>query len=390
MIWKYIQFEGKLLLRNKLNWLLGVAFILFFPLYFIQYSDSDVESLRDKKSAESLEYNTIFNFFPEEMRDTPEGQEIYNNLTEQSSMISKQRFSLWKKADYEEYIEGGLRLNELRLRLHELGNKGVHPEFVVPKEEIMKEDALLRYYQKNQLPLEADPFTTSNYLPVALEKVNGLLFVLFVLFMGGNMLLHDQQKRTVMGIFPISFMQRVFVKTGLHFVQVLVFLLAGLLIGGWVVAAQTAWGDFKSPLLLFQNGDYVAVSTSRYILYMVVAMALLALLLLFASILVNVITKNMYATVLLILVVFLAPMLLHFAGINASLLQPLSVMDISQVLTGDVATQYGKDTMDYKWALIWLCVLNMALIAVLFGGNRVVYMKKHATPTYQVGKGGNN
>lgn len=151
MIWKYIQFEGKLLLRNKLNWLLGVAFILFFSLYFFQYSASDIESLRDRKSAEALEYNTIFNYFPEEMRDTPKGQEIYNNLTEQSSLINKQRYSLWKNDDYEEYIEGGLKLNELRLRLYELGNEGVHPEFIIPKEEIRKEDALLRYYQKKIL-----------------------------------------------------------------------------------------------------------------------------------------------------------------------------------------------------------------------------------------------
>ncbi|MCG3089531.1 hypothetical protein [Sporosarcina cyprini] len=390
MIWKYIQFEGKLLLRNKLNWLLGVAFILFFSLYFFQYSAGDIESLRDRKSAEALEYNTIFNYFPEEMRDTPKGQEIYNNLTEQSSLINKQRYSLWKNDDYEEYIEGGLKLNELRLRLYELGNEGVHPEFIIPKEEIRKEDALLRYYQKNQLPLEADPFAASNYIPVALEKVDGLLFVLFVLFLGGNMLLHDQQKRSVMGIFPISFMQRVFVKTGLHFIQALAFLLAGLLIGGWFVSIRTAWGNFKSPLLLFQNGDYVAVGTSRYILYMVVAMALLALLLLLLSILVNVITKNMYATVLLIVVVFLAPMLLHFAGIDASWLQPLSVMEISQVLSGDTAVQYGKDTIDYKWAFVWLAVLNVAVLLVLFGGNRVMYMKKHATPSYQVGKGGGN
>ena len=390
MIWKFIQFEGKLLLRNKLNWLLGVAFILFFSLYFFQYSAGDIESLRDRKSAEALEYNTIFNYFPEEMRDTPKGQEIYNNLTEQSSLINKQRYSLWKNDDYEEYIEGGLKLNELRLRLYELGNEGVHPEFIIPKEEIRKEDALLRYYQKNQLPLEADPFAASNYIPVALEKVDGLLFVLFVLFLGGNMLLHDQQKRSVMGIFPISFMQRVFVKTGLHFIQALAFLLAGLLIGGWFVSIQTAWGNFKSPLLLFQNGDYVAVATSRYILYMVVAMALLVLLLLLLSILVNAITKNMYATVLLIVVVFLAPMLLHFAGIGASWLQPLSVMEISQVLSGDTAAQYGKDTIDYKWAFVWLAVLNVAVLLVLFGGNRVMFMKKHATPSYQVGKGGGN
>ncbi|GEN82902.1 hypothetical protein SLU01_12140 [Sporosarcina luteola] len=376
MFWKYLLFETKLLLQNRKNWLLGIALILFFPLYYSQYSQIDIKDMQKLKNEEAQHFHTVFYAFPEELRETAEGEAVYTNLTEQSSLINMQRFYLWKKEDYDKYIEDGIKLNELRLELHELGNKGIHPNYVIPKDVIQKEMAILRYNKVHKLPLVPDPFVASNYLPVALNMISGLLFCLFVLIIGSSMLLNDQQHRSVVGGFPISFMPKVSAKVAIHLVQVLLFLGLGVLIGGYYVAQKTEWGNFIAPVLIYQDMDFVAVSTIRYITYMFIAFALIALFLLLVFVLINVVTKNLYATILTMIVILLLPDLISVAGMKFNWLYPLKFIDISSVLSGEAALEFGNEKMDFKHSYSWLVGLNLIAAAILYGRNKLLYIRK--------------
>lgn len=376
MFWKYLLFETKLLLHNRKNWLLGIGIILFFPLYYSQYSQISIKDTLRLKNDEAHHFHTVFNAFPEELRETAEGEAIYNNLTQQASLINMQRFYLWKKGDYDKYIEDGLKLNELRLEVHELGNKGIHPNFVIPKDVIQKELAILRYYKIHKLPLVPNPYVASNYLPVALNMISGLLFCLFVLIIGSSMLLNDQQHRSVVGGFPISFMQKVSGKVSIHLVQIMLFLGLGVLIGGYYVAHKTEWGNFNVPVLIYQDMDFVAVSTMRYITYMFIAFALIALFLLLVFVLINVVTKNLYATILTMLFILLLPDLISVAGMKLNWLYPLKFIDISSVLNGEAAAEFGNEKLDFKNAYSWLAGLNLIAIAVLYVRNKLLYIRK--------------
>ncbi|WOV88184.1 hypothetical protein QWT69_03395 [Sporosarcina oncorhynchi] len=389
MKWNYCLFELRLLLANKKNWVLGIAFILFIPIYYLHYSSVEVKDIQVLKNEESKEYFSIFNYYPEESRDTPKGKEIYENLTEQSSLVNDQRFALWtKELDNDLYITSGLKLNELRLRVHELGNEGIHASFVIPKEEIYKEIALLSYYSERDLPLVKDPFAASNYLPVALNWMSGLLFSLFVLLIGSSMYIHDQQKKTVMGVFPVTFMQKVVTKVGLHFAQVLVFLGLGVAAGIAFVASKAGVGNFETPVLLFQNGTYIAVSTTRYLVYMFVALALITLLLLFASALFNILTENLYVSLLAILFIIVLPMICSYAGLPTRWLQPIEFIDIGKVMDGSAALRTGSDTLDFKHGLFWLTSLNIFVVALLYGKNKWTYRKRKEKPVFESGVAG--
>ncbi|WHT48577.1 hypothetical protein QNH10_01705 [Sporosarcina thermotolerans] len=141
-------------------------------------------------------------------------------------------------------------------------------------------------------------------------------------------------------------------------------------------------------MLLYQQGGVIAISTTRYILYMLIAMALFASLLLLAFILVNTLTKNLYASVLMIVLIFLIPTVLNFTGLHIGLLQPLSIIDIGPILNGDAASLYGNDALDYKLAAFWLLVMNAGILGALFVGNKVKYRQRNATPAFEAGKGG--
>ena len=71
--------------------------------------------------------------------------------------------------NFHKFFDAGLKLNELRLELHQRGNKGIHQDHIIPIDEILKENALYQYHKEHELSLIQDPFKASNYIPVALN-----------------------------------------------------------------------------------------------------------------------------------------------------------------------------------------------------------------------------
>ncbi|WP_060210123.1 hypothetical protein [Sporosarcina koreensis] len=389
MFWKYLLFETRLLLLNKKNWLLGLALILFFPLYYSHYSQLDLIDIREEKNEEAENFPKILDKFPGSVWQTKEGKEIRAILIEQSSLLNMQRLYLRNEGisqgyfsagpNFHKFFDAGLQLNELRLDLHRRGNKGIQKEYIVPVDEILKENALFRYHIEHELSLIKDPFEASNYLPVALRLISGVMFCLLVLFSGSSMLVNDQLHPSVLFGFPVSFMQKAFSKVGVHFVQIMLFLSASIVIGGYYVSRKTGWGDFRTPVLIYQDADFIAVSMLRYLFYMFVAFGLIALLLLFTFLFVNLVTKNLYAAIVIILFVLLSPQLLLVAGLETNWLYPLKFIDIGAVLSGEAAKEFGIEELDFKHAYSWLIVLNLIVISVLYGRNKLMHIQRVET-----------
>ena len=384
MFWKYLLFETKLLLLNKKNWLLGIALILLLPLYYSHYSQLDMVDIREKKSKEADSFHQILDKFPGSVWETEEGKEIRAMLIQQSSLISIQRLSLYKDDDFNVFFDAGLELNELRLELHRRGNKGIQKEYIIPIDEIQKENALYKYHKEHELSLIQDPFKASNYIPEALRLISGVMFCLLVLFAGSSILVNDQQHPSVVYGFPISFMQKANSKVGVHFVQIMLFLSACIVIGGYYVSRKTGWGDIRTPVLIYQDADFIAVSMLRYLFLMFVAFGLIALLLLFAFLLINIVTKNLYASLVIMLFILLSPQLLLAAGVETNWLYPLKFIDIGAVLSGELAMEYGIEQLDFKRAYSWLVVLNLIVISILFGRNKLMSIQKVEVETVPV------
>ncbi|MUK90115.1 hypothetical protein GMD78_17215 [Ornithinibacillus sp. L9] len=370
------MFESKLLIRNRKLWFLGLIIILFFPIYFLYYSQSDPESLEDQKKYEAGIISSIFNQFPEDQRDTSEGNEVYDLISEQSSLVNMQVYYLSQGKNTEAYIESGLRVNELRLEVHELGNKGIPDHLVMPKEEILKEDALLTYIQKHDIPLQPDTIVASNYLIVALNTFSGILFFIYVLISGSEILLYEQRHRTVVNGFPLSFNTKIHSKIMIHFLHTIIFLLIGLLVGGLYAAKEAGFGDFTYPVLIYQNGSYEAISTLSYLLHTLLAIAVITLMALYLSILLNMIFNNAYANVLIGLGIFLIPHLLVNIRVDSQLFHPLTYIDFANVLSGDLSVKLENAQIDYWHAIFWLVILILLILTIITVVNRFIYFKR--------------
>ncbi|MFD2043485.1 hypothetical protein ACFSTA_03745 [Ornithinibacillus salinisoli] len=372
MFWKYTLFETKLLLRNRKSWFIAVFLLLFFLLFFMYYKQDVPLSLVEQKRIEASKMHATFEHVDNLRHDIPEVAEVYDYLTEQSSLINFQVWYLGNGDDSEQYIENGLELNQLRLKVHELGNEGIPDHLITTKEEIQKDDALLHYIKDNQLPIESDSFATNHYFTKALQMMTGLLFLIVVLISGNELLVYEQRHQTVMKGFPLSFMKRVTSKVSIHFVYLYTFLLLGFFIGSLYVAKSLEASEFSFPVLIYKNGDYVAASTQQYLLYIFIGLALVTILLLFLSILLNMLVKNAFANILIGLGIFLLPDLVMAAGFKTTLLHPIKYIDITKVLSGDLAIELGNSQIDYWHAMASLGVITILLIGGIYTINKLV------------------
>ena len=374
MLWKYFLFESKILVKNRKNWFLGIVIMLFFPLFVLYANQTPAENLRDLKGAEANSNSILFQSYGDDLQHgTADERAMYDILTRQSTLVNFQRFYIMEGEVTEDYVANGLQLTELRLEAHELGYPSVPQHFIIPKDEILKEDALLRFIQKEKLELDSNKFLAEPHFVSALAILSGLPFVFFVLVSGSEIIVYEQRHQTVMSGFPISFMNKINIKVFIHFIQTMVFLILGLLLGHYFLSKELGSSYLRDPIVIYRNGGYDAVIIFDYLLYCLVAMAIISLVVFYLSILLNVLFKNAFANVLVGLSVFLLPSLFMVWGAKLSFFYPLTYVDFSSVLSGDLAKQLGNNQIDLWYACLWLVVVCVLLIIVLFAKNKLGY-----------------
>lgn len=114
----------------------------------------------------------------------------------------------------------------------------------------------------------------------------------------------------------------------------------------------------------------------RYLFYTFVAFAWIALLLFFVIILINGMTKNLYSTILIMIIVLLTPELMRSAGAEANLLYPLKFIDNGAVLNSGAAHEFNNEKLDFKHTYGWLAGINLIVIALLYLRNKLLHIRK--------------
>ena len=375
MFWKFTLFELKLLLKNRKSWFIAVFLLLFFILFFLYYSQDTPQSLADRKKMETGISYAVFDYLDQQRHDLPEVAEVYDYHTQIQSLLGMQVWHISGGNDSEQYVEDGLKLNQLRLKVHELGNEGIPDHLIVPTEEILKENALLHFIKDNNLPIESDSFATNHYFTNALAMMSGLLFLVIVLINGNEMLIYEQRHQSVMRGFPLAFIQKIVSKIMIHSIQIFIFLLLGFFIGSIYLASTMEAGEFSFPILIYRNEGYLAISASQYLLYMFLGLALVTILLLLLSILLNMLFKNAFANILIGLGIFLLPDIAVAAGFKATFIHPIKFIDIHKVLSGELAIELGNSSIDYWNAMAILGISTILLIAIIYVLNKYAYQR---------------
>jgi len=382
MIFKYALFELKLLLRNKKNWLLGSVLILFFPIFFTYHSESSPETIRDIKIQEGKELQNIVDSYPAFLREQhPKAEEIYQLIIQQTSLVNYQRYYLWLGEDeyWDEYIENGLKLNELRLKVHELGNLSIPEHVIVPKEEIAKEMAFYSYLKEHQLPIVSDPLTASTVIPKAFDILSGMMFYIFILLWGADIYLTEVKHRSLTIGFPLSYLTKVNIKVATNTVYFLIVLLISIGIGTLYISSKSSVGYFNYPTLIYLAGEMVAIPTFQYLLLAGILMTAITLFTFYLSIFLNILLKTSYGSVIVGLSVVAIPYLLYSTGITPLFIQPFLSIDFSNILNGNLAITLNNPMIDIWFALIWLFFFTLIIFMISYLKNKRKFHSYKAT-----------
>lgn len=367
MFWRYMLFEGKLALNNRKNWIIALFFLVIFTLLFMYTSqENEPESLYDQKVAEAEDIKSAFYYMDDVRFDDDDAAEVYDIITEESSLINFQKWYIGSGGEPDEFIENGLELNKLRLKAYELGNAGLPSHLVIPKKEILQEDALMKYIKANDLPLESESFITSFYIEEGFKAMSGLLFFIVVLIAGSEMLTFEQRHESIYNGFPIPFIQRVATKVFIQFVYIYLFFIAGFFIGLEYLKRKLELFDYHFPILIYVNGDYEAISVLRYTLYMLIAFSLVTIITLLIAILFNMVLKHTFATILAGLGIFMIPYLIILAGWKVPILSSIIYLDFANVMAGDASENLRYTSIDFVNGYIWMTVVIFLLSAVIY------------------------
>src|SRR5699024_4379043 len=204
MFWKFTLFEIKTLLNNRKSWFIAAFLLLFFLLFFVYYSQDEPIGLAEQKRTESGMTYMAFEYLNLLYQDVPEIAAVREHHVEVQNLVNMQVWHIGDGSDSEQYIEDGLTINEHRLAMHDLDNAGIPDHLIIPREEILKEDALLHYIRDNNLPIESDSFSTNHHVTNALSMFSGLLFLVLLLISGNELLLYERRHMSVMQGFPIA------------------------------------------------------------------------------------------------------------------------------------------------------------------------------------------
>src|SRR5690625_1600749 len=196
MIWRYTKHQIKVFLHSKKLWIVSIMFIIFFPLYYSYFQTVDPDTVYSQKNKEKKLLLMTLDILPHDINDTDKGSEIYDNLTEQLSLINMQIYYVSEGDEIEEYVSDGIRLNKLRLELHDKGNPYVPDYFVIPKKDIKDENKFLQYLEDNYLNIEDNPYYMTHYLASAFDFISGSLLFIMILLFGSNMFAYEHVQLT--------------------------------------------------------------------------------------------------------------------------------------------------------------------------------------------------
>lgn len=367
MFWKYTLFESKLALNNRKNWVIALFFLMVFTLLFMYTaSENAPKSLYEQKVEEAKDMEAFFHYMDTVRFDNEEAAGVYELVTKQASLINMQRWYIGSGDDSDQFIEDGLELNELRLQVHELGDIGVPAHYLKSKAEILRETAVLEFIKKYELPLESESFLTSYFIEEAFKSVSGLVFFIVVLIAGSEMLTFEQRHTSILNGFPIPFMHKITSKIIIHFILISVCLLAGFLIGLTYLDSKLEALDFQFPILIYMNGDYIAVTVAQYIIYMLLAFLMSTMIVLLGAILCNMIFKHAFATILAGAAVFLIPHLMMLAGWKIPVLSKISYLDFANILEGETAIVLQSPSLDFINGYIWMSLVLVMLVGIIY------------------------
>lgn len=343
---KLFKWDFLKIIRDWKVRILLVALFLFLASYSAFYQDRDLALPLEELRSEYEDTQQIFNAIPEDHFESATGQEVYDKLARQQSIIGMQRYILSEQEGntvsglesvVSDYVDQGLELAENRLFFYEADDfesQELLLSFMPSREEIENDLKFLTYLKENNVDIDWNPLSPSLVLFNLINIVAGVFIFIIAAVFGADRFSRDQEfnwsiSQGIPYSFAYQWRQRTFISFGL----IWIITLSGIFVSYLLSTFYADSGTLKYPVPLYAGEETVYISIMQYVLITVfMTMALSYIIVKFSTGL-SFVFRNIYLTITIAVAVFYLPYVIALMG-SAAVWNPLLYLQIIPVLEG--------------------------------------------------------
>ena len=343
---KLFKWDFLKIIRDWKVRILLVALFLFLASYSAFYQDRDLALPLEELRSEYEDTQQIFNAIPEDHFESAAGQEVYDKLARQQSIMGMQRYILSEQEGntvsglesvVSDYVDQGLELAENRLFFYEADDfesQELLLSFMPSREEIENDLKFLTYLKENNVDIDWNPLSPSLVLFNLINIVAGVFIFIIAAVFGADRFSRDQEfnwsiSQGIPYSFAYQWRQRTFISWGL----IWIITLAGIFVSYLLSTFYADSGTLKYPVPLYAGEETVYISIMQYVLITVfMTMALSYIIVKFSTGL-SFVFRNIYLTITIAVAVFYLPYVIALTG-SAAVWNPLLYLQIIPVLEG--------------------------------------------------------
>ncbi|MGO1923101.1 MAG: hypothetical protein ACTH14_04650 [Jeotgalicoccus sp.] len=343
---KLFKWDFLKIIRDWKVRILLVSLFLFLASYSAFYQDRSLVLPLEELRSEYEDTQQIFHAIPQNHFDSATGQEVYDKLARQQSIIGMQRYILSEQEGntvsglenvVSDYVDQGLELAENRLFFYEADDfesQELLLSFMPEKSKIENDLKFLTYLKENNVDIDWNPLSPSLVLFNLVNIISGIFIFIIAAIFGADRFSKDQEFNwSISQGIPYSWAhqwrQRTFISWGL----IWVITLAGICVSYLLSTLFTDSGTLNYPVPLYSGAETVYISIMQYVILALLLTMALSYIIVKLSTGLSWIFRNIYLTITIVTAVFYLPYVFALTGPAASW-NPFLYLQIVPVLEG--------------------------------------------------------
>ncbi|WP_026859471.1 ABC transporter permease [Jeotgalicoccus psychrophilus] len=343
---KLFKWDFLKIIRDWKVRILLVSLFLFLASYSAFYQDRSIVLPQEELRSEYEDTQQIFHAIPQNHFDSAAGQEVYDKLARQQSIIGMQRYILGEQEGntvsglenvVSDYVDQGLELAENRLFFYEADDfesQELLLSFMPAKAEIENDLKFLTYLKEHNVDIDWNPMSPSLVLFNLVNIVAGIFIFVIAAIFGADRFSRDQEFNwSISQGIPYSWAhqwrQRTFISWGLIWLIVL----AGICVSYILSTLFTDSGTLNYPVPLYSGEETVYISIMQYVILALLLTMALSYIIVKLSTGLSWVFRNIYLTITIVTAVFYLPYVFALTGPAASW-NPFLYLQIIPVLEG--------------------------------------------------------
>ncbi|WP_225742744.1 hypothetical protein [Marinilactibacillus sp. Marseille-P9653] len=366
----YLLFETKLFLKETKNKLMFVIFIIFLLYVYFLIAVQGSGNIEQEQAEQMNASRVAISSIAATNSENEETSALYENIYQQQQLLSQQDNGI-RFEDRDWYLDSAIELAQLQIELYdydEFNDLDTPLRSVIPSIHTARKDlARFIYIRDNDIPIMYEQDNAAGFMMLYFSTF-GVAVFLFLLLYSGSILTNDLDHETMVKGYPVTHRQKVVSKILIYTVASFfsIFAMTGLVV--LIIWAIKGSGDLTYPMIIYNHGFYRAISIAQYTLIYFSYLVILTIHVVSLSSFLNILLKNVYATLLVGVVCFAIPLVAQ-NWIGWLRWTPIPYYNPFAILSGDTSYLANQEHLTLVYGGGVLLIWSMLFLIIVYAIN---------------------